>query len=187
MTLENIENHVLERAEREAKALTVKAKTECEQITSTMREETDNEYEITIERLTAELKNDFEKAIGSAKAENRMALLTLKTRILDNVFQSAIEKLVFSDRYWDFVRARLAEISGMKGEILCRAEHRDRISKMCKDIGGDIPPMSDESVNIHGGFILKGAEFDLDASLEAQMANCRENILPDLMNRAFPR
>jgi len=117
-------------------------------------------------------------------------MLKLKTAILDDVFEQATRKLLFDDGYWQLTRRYLRSMAGQKGEILCRSEHRETLGRAIDELNAEvtekIPPLSEETVDILGGFILRGDKFDVDYSLDSQLETFRTKVLPELMAEAFP-
>jgi len=190
MTLKRIEDHILDQAKAEASTMTEAARQEADRLTSAAREQCEAEYAAAVEGLQRQLKTTFEQETGKLRADCGMELLRLKTRILDDIFRKAARKLLERDDFWNLVQRQLKEVAGREGRVHCRADHRDAVGKLIDEINGaseqKIAPLAEEPVDITGGFVFRGAQFDIDYSLDSQLADFREKTLPELIARAFP-
>ncbi len=173
--LKRIEDHVLTKARAEAQKVLDDGRKQSDALLAAAREETDRKLKAELDRL---------------RSERAQELLVDKSGVLDDVFKRAADRLLESPAYWDLLRRRLKELPGQKGEILCRAEHRDTLAKHVEELGretgGKMPPLAKDSANILGGFILRGERMDIDFTLESELAALRERILPELAAKAFP-
>lgn len=190
MTLEKIENHIVDEATAEAAGMAADAREQAAKIAADAREEADAELALAVERLKAELANAFDQSIGRLRTDQRLEMLKIKTAILNDVFAAATEKLLHNDAYWQLTRQHLRLAAGQTGEILCRVEQRDVIGGMIDELNaeldGKVPPLADENADILGGFVFRGDRIDLDFSLDSQIETFRARVLPDLMAEAFP-
>lgn len=195
MTLEKIENHVIKQAREEAEAITTKTREEARRITAEAREQAEGEYAAAVDRLKGTLDTTLEQEIGKLDGRHRMELLDLKSKILDDVFRQAVEKLLLDDEHWKVTWKHLREVAGQKGQILCRAEHHETFAKKMAELetalvgarhASPLPPLADEPAPILGGFIFRCDKFDADFSLDSQLEAFREKLLPELVARAFP-
>ena len=189
MTLEKIQDHVLQKARAEAAALVDEARKKADAELAAARDEADRKLKAALDRLQAELDGALDREVSGLRASRGQEILVDKSRVLDDAFKRAAERLLASPAYWDLVRRRLAELAGQKGELLCRAEHRDAVAKLVDELhretGGKMPPLAKDSANILGGFILRGERVDIDFTLESELAVLRERILPELAAKAF--
>ncbi len=188
--LGRIENHVLSKARAEAAEIASKAGVEAERIAAAAREECDKRSRAELDRVRADLAAESEREAAVLRGRGRAERLAMKSRILDDVFRKAAERLVKDGAYWDLLRRRLRDLAGQKGRVLCRAEHREalgrHIAELNRETGGKAPALADESADILGGFILRGDHVDVDFTLETELAAFRERILPELAAKAFP-
>ena len=188
MTLERIESHIMDEARSRASQIEAQGKAQAEHILKTGRERIDKRTDDALARLQAELAAEADKQIAILRARHGMQLLEQKTRIIDHVFQKAADKLLFNERYWSRLREELKKLAGHEGTIRCRAEHKETLAKMRDELnretGGKMPPLG-EPIAITGGFILEGKSFDVDHSLDAELARFREKVLPELIAKAF--
>jgi vacuolar-type H+-ATPase subunit E/Vma4 len=188
-TLEKIESHILEKTGAEKAQIDADTAAEAREIVEAAHEEADNAYNAAIERTKNALKNAFEHAVGRLEADQRMELLEARTRILEEVFKKATDKLLYSGGYWALTRESLKKVAGMAGRICCRAEHAETIGKMIAELNAELhdklPPLDKKPLGILGAFVLEGDKFDLDFSLDAQMAAFREKALPEVLAKAF--
>ena len=190
MTLKHIEDHILEQAKAEAAAIMDAARRTSGEIVSAARRKADEEYAAAIARVKEELKTESDRVLAARQAECRMELLKLKSRILDDIFAGAREKLLASDAYRRLVREQLRSLAGEAGQILCRVEDRKTIAAMLSELGREpsrkLPDLAEEPADIAGGFILRGDAFDLDFSLDSQLEALRTEVRPELIAEAFP-
>lgn len=188
--LERIENHVKDKARAEAEKISAEAKQQADALLASARDEADRKLEADLARLKAELGRELDREVSAVRAARAQEILVDKSRVLDDVFKRAADRLVASAAYWDVVRKRLAELAGREGEILCRAEHRDAMAKtldaLAKETGKPMPALAKDSAAFVGGFLLRGDKMDVDVTLESELAALRERILPELAAKAFP-
>jgi len=190
MTLENIRNHIIEQAKAEASRAREETLREADRIIASAREEADREFHSAIERLQAELDAALDQETGRLRAAQRMELLKLKSRILDEIFARAAGKLLSNERYWERVREQLEELAGQEGQVLCRSEDRERVSRIIRELNGrldrKVPGLARDPAGIRGGFVFQGRGFDVDVSLDSQLEVFREKVLPELVAKTFP-
>jgi V/A-type H+-transporting ATPase subunit E len=190
MTLESIRNHIIEQAKAEASAVAEETRREADRLIAGAHEEVDREFHSAMERLSVELAAALDQETGRLRAGHRMELLKLKSHILDDIFTRAAGKLLSNEEYWERIREHLEEMAGQEGQILCRAEHRERIGRMIKELNGrlerKVPGLARDPAGIRGGFVFQGRAFDVDVSLDSQLDVFREKVLPEFVARAFP-
>ena len=188
--LKRIEDRVLSKSRAEADKVLAEGRAEAESLLAAAREEADRKLVAELERLKAELAASLDREVSGLRSSRAQELLGDKTRLLDDVFRRAADRLLGSPAYWDLVRRRLKELAGKSGVVLCRAEHRDTVAKylaeLARETGGKMPALAAESANISGGFVLRGERVDIDFSLESELATLRERVLPELAAKAFP-
>ncbi len=190
MTLKRIEDHVLEKSRAEAQKVLDEGRREADAALRSAREETDRKVKGELDRLKVDLDAALDREISGRRASRGQELLVDKSRVLDDVFKRAAERLLKDPGYWELLRRRLKELAGQPGSVLCRAEHREAVGRLIDGLkaetGGKVPPLADESANILGGFVLRGDRVDVDFSLESELAALHERILPELAAKAFP-
>jgi vacuolar-type H+-ATPase subunit E/Vma4 len=188
--LKRIEDHVLDKARAEAAKVLGEARRQADALLAAAREETDRRLKSELDRLKSELDAALDRELSGRRASRGQELLVDKSRVLDDAFKRAGDRLLKSPGYWDLLRRRLKELAGQKGGVLCRAEHRDTIGKyiteLNRETGGKMPALADENASILGGFVLRGERVDVVFTLEGELATLREKILPELAAKAFP-
>lgn len=129
------------------------------------------------------------KRIGAVtRMESRNSLLREKRKLVDRVFDEAMEKFVRlpDDEYVDFCKKLLlkATTSG-KGELILSARDQERIGerlveetkRALRQLGKDGRiELSDETRKIRGGFYLREEGSEVNATLEVFIDYNREKL-----------
>ena len=190
MTLKRIEDHILEKAQSEARAVTDAARQDAEARIRAGRDEIDRAFQADVARLEAELAQELERELAALGAERRMEVLRMKSDLLDRIFRRAAEKLAAGPDYWKRVREEMKSLAGREGQVLCSPGHKTAVARILSELGREtgakMPPLGEEPAKITAGVVLRGKDFDMDLSLDAELASLREEILPELIRKAFP-
>ncbi len=175
---------ILEEAHAKADEILQDADTACQDIAK--RQETQNRA----------VKEDLQKrSTSSAQMEERRELLIAKQETIDEVIQSAKEKLLSLDAPDYFtVLGKLVEkhAQPQAGELrLCKsdlermpADFAGRVSEAAEKRGGTLT-VSEKCADLAGGFLLVYGDIEENCSFDALFAADRENLQDKLHTFLF--
>jgi vacuolar-type H+-ATPase subunit E/Vma4 len=188
VSLADVERKVLATAEREARELLAKAEAEAqaewERRSAALREEQQRKTAVAKAQADANL----EREVATRRAEHGMKILQAKNGILDAIFQRARERILASDGFdygaWLARQVRQAVGAGA-GELHCNARDRAAVAAVLAEAGGDRVRLAAEPAPLQGGVLLTGKTFDVDLTLEAALADLRQELTVSLAERLF--
>ncbi len=120
------------------------------------------------EAVTENSKKILNKMTTHAKMEAKNKLLSEKRELMDVVFEAALKELAHSDNYKGLL-VGLLKHGGLTGEgiTVCPAKGKEEETRAAISESGKDYNMSDESLNIKGGFVLKSEKIEIDNSFES--------------------
>jgi len=187
MATENIEQRVLETAKAEAEEIAAEAKRQAEERLEAAKAENEQRAADAAEETSEKLRQEHDQQTTSERAANKLKLLAHKSRILEDILDDAVEQFI-GDRggeYEKWLAARLDSVAGESGSIVPAEPDRAVIEKLMAKHGGKGLTLADESLPLRGGFMLQGEKIDVDLSLDAQLTDIRNGLLPELAQKAF--
>lgn len=187
MSIENIEKKIAEAANAEAEAVVARAAQQAKARLEAAKTENTSRAARAAEETRGRQQQEFDQQTTSARAANKLKLLAHKSRILEDIFDAAIERFI-GDRggeYRNWLATRLEAVAGEPGSIVPAEADRAIIENLLAKHGGDGPLLDGESLPLRGGFVLKAEDVDIDLSLDAQLAEMKNELLPELARRAF--
>lgn len=183
MTIERIERHILEKARAEADRMLREARDAAQARIGEARERHARQLQGQVAALKEDLARHHQQELAKLRTEERAELLRIKTDIIDRVFDAAGTRLAQDDRYLHWLRRKLEAARGVSGSLLCRAEDTELVARLLKETGRQDLSVSHETVRIRGGWFLRTDKYDLDLTLDAELASLREVVLPELARR----
>ena len=187
MGVENIEKRILGSAKAEAEKIVREAEEEARARIESAKAENAKRAQAAAAATRGALQQRHGQQTTSARAANKLKLLARKSEILEDIFESAVERFI-GDRdgeYANWLAARLDSVAGQTGSIVPAKDDRALIGKLLATHGGNSSTLAEESLPLRGGFVLKGDKIDIDLSLDAQLAELKEELLPELARKAF--
>ncbi|MDD3926025.1 MAG: V-type ATP synthase subunit E [bacterium] len=195
MSLEAIEERIIADARSEAERITREAQARAADIAS---HAADNGQRITTE-MQAKAENDAgerrRRALGMADLEARKDLLREKRRLLDGVFETAVQRLTDlpADDYFALISAMIAggAPAGDKELVLSEADavrlpagFMEIINRKLAEAGiaGEVR-LSSEHRSMRGGFILKCGGVELNGTFERLITGMRSELEPGVTER----
>ena len=175
----NDEQKILDRIAADAKA-------ECDTILSTARQEAealvaeaqaqaDKEMAAQLKLAEAEAEKAAAKTVSGAEMSAKKQLLATKQEILDAVIKAAQEKLLhYSDgEMLKTLETMLEQADLTGGEVLLSAQEKAKFGAALAEMGF---PISDETRDIAGGFIVRSGEVEYNYSFASILTVEREEI-----------
>ena len=183
MTLERIRDHILEQARQQATEQVQAARKEADDRLAKARQDEETRLTEQIAEFDAALERTHQQETSRRRTEHRAELLKLKTDILEAVFEEAFAKILKSEVYHTWLRKQLSQVGQTSAQIICRSEDREVLAKLVDELGLKDLTFAKEGHPPRGGFLLRTEQYDLDVTLEAAMADLREQIIPELVDR----
>ncbi|GEM_PF-4067879 len=187
MTLERIKQHILEQAQGEARGLVETARQESESRLSEARAQEKDRLEEQVKDLEAELERERQQTTANVRTRARAEMLRMKTEILETVFSEAKAKILAGAAYRTWLKNKLDEVTVQAGEILCRPEDRAVIGELLKETGREGLKVAESGEGPAGGFVVRTEKYDLDVTLDAELAGLREDLVGELVEALSKR
>jgi vacuolar-type H+-ATPase subunit E/Vma4 len=185
MSIENIEKRVLDSANDEAARAVDDAKKQAKQQRDAAREKNRRRAEQAEQDARDEFQQKLEQQVTSARAANKLKLLGEKSELLDDIFHKAVEKFI-GDRggdYQKWLAGQVDAVGDAAGTVVPAEPDRAAVEKLVADRDG--LSLSDESLPLRGGFMLRGEKIDMDMSLDTLLTDLRDQLVPELAAKAF--
>ena len=183
MTLERITRHILDQARQQATEQVEAARKETDDRLAKARQEEEARLAEEIAEFEAGLERKRRQETAKRRTEHRAQLLRLKTDIVEAVFAEAFAKILKSDAYRTWLRDQLSRAGQTSAQIVCRIEDRDLLAKLVDELGLKDLTFAQDGRPPRGGFLLRTEQYDLDVTLEAALADLREQLIPELVGR----
>jgi len=193
MPLEKITERILEDGKLKAAEIRRNAEAKAEQIVAKAQERAEAEKVRILlagQRSAAEEKK---KILTMAQLEARNEILAAKQRVIDQVFSSALQKLVSlpDKQYKELIKKMLLKSCQGGEEIIISPSDKKRITpEFVKAVGAALGKkdgirLSDENRDLKGGFILKAGRIEINNSFESLIDSLREELEPQVAEILF--
>jgi len=194
MSPERIREAILSEARREAERIEAEARARFQERLAAATEALEEEFGRRLHQARDHAQRESDRKVAHARSQHNLALLELRNRILDEVFQEAARRLANlpDEQYRQFVKGRLKEAAGSQGgELLCNRRDAARLAPVVEELNSGRPtdarlvlvPGDRPSL---GGVVLRTGKFEIDLSLDTQMAQVREQLAPEIAEKLFP-
>ena len=180
MSLDKIEKHILEQARQEADVLLENARKERSERLAEVQEREKETLEQQVKGLEHSLERERQQATAKERARQRAEILRMKTDIIDGVFRDAKEKSLGSAAYREWLKKRLLEMDVKEGDILCREADRQMMAELLKEVGLEGLGVAGEGQAPTGGFLARTGKYELDVTLDGELAGLREELVGEL-------
>lgn len=180
---ERLIGRILNDAEAEAEKIAREAEAEREKI----KELAQRSIQQAAVEFEGKAKNTaegiLERSRTNAELDSRKYALAAKRRLIDSVFEKALEELCgFEGEKRDALIKGRAAAAAYGKEVLCPAtDDAERIKALLPEInaelaalGKDPVSLGDAASGIKGGFVLIGEGYEINCSFEAMLKDLRE-------------
>lgn len=189
MSLQDVERKLMASAQEEARQLIARAeaeaKAELERRSAVLREE----HARRLAAAKAEADAAAEREIHSRKAQHAMAVLQAKNEILEVIFAEVRRRALAGEGFnyaaWLAAQVRAACAAGLKGTLWCASRDRAAVEAVVRQCGNPRVSVAPEPGQMSGGVYLVGEGMDLDLTLDAALADLREELTVSLAERLF--
>ncbi|HHU06552.1 MAG TPA: hypothetical protein GXZ65_08750 [Clostridiales bacterium] len=195
--IEKITKRILDDARQEVSAIEAEAAAECDRIRSKYKALADAEYKRLIAEGEQSAEKRFELLVGSAELEAKKQILSLKQELLGEAYSLAEKKLAElpEAEYTQFL-ASLAAKASRNGEelLLLSPADREKVGKVVEAEANRILAsqgrraglrLSDKTASIRGGVILEDGRIEINCSIEALVASCRNELAGEVAKILF--
>lgn len=187
MSLERIQRHIVEQAKDRAREQVAGALRAAEGQLAEARRREEELLAEQLKGLDAELERRRQQETAKVRAEHRAELLRIKTGIIEKVFAEAREKILKSELYRKWLREKLAALEVKSGRIVCRGEDREMIRQLLGELKLSGLTFAEDGNPTEAGFVMRTEKYDLDVTLGAELADLREKLTGELVDRLSER
>ena len=188
MSIDNIENKILESAKAEAEKIIGGAKQKAAELIESAKAANEKRSSEAAKEAHEAFRQHRDQQATSARAANKLKLLARKADLLDEVFDKAVEQFIGDRRggYRKWLAAQLSSVAGQNGAVVPAEPDRKIVAELLSDVkeGGGLE-LADESLPLRGGLVLRGDKADIDLSLDTQLVDLKQELLPELAAQAF--
>ena len=195
MNAEQVVDKILSQAKAEAQTILDEAAAKADAHKARLRAEL-AEYERQTEALAAEAAEDKRRRmLAAARMSNAASRLTAKVQLLDEVFQTARQRLVqLPDEPYKAMMARLMTQAVQTGdeEVIVGSDERRINDEFIKQVNRQLGTgfkgnlrLSDRRAPIQGGFILSRGKVQMNASVDVMIDQLREVMETELAAKLF--
>jgi V/A-type H+-transporting ATPase subunit E len=195
--LNSLVNKVLEDVKSEANSIAQKAEAEQSKIINNSKAKAEAEKAEMLEKAKSEAKTRKDRVISNAELKVRNNMLDAKQKVIDRVFDTALEKLsqLPDKQYLEFVKNSIInlDIYGDE-EMIVNADDKNKINSdfinelnsalKAKGKKGEIR-ISSEQRKIKGGFILSRKGIEINNTFEALVQSMKDELEQEVIKILF--
>ena len=189
MALEDIRQHIKEKAADEVRDIKERSATEL----SGLEDDWKTRIEEERKRLLGGIDRLAASALAQAKFEVRehakAELLRSKTSQIDKVFDDALKELADLPKgeYVDVLVPMLKEIGDQDGVVLTSEDRAAELAQAMTQAGCKKAHVADERIDTVGGFVFRSKSIDRDCRFETMLKRIREDSMMQVNDLLFNR
>jgi vacuolar-type H+-ATPase subunit E/Vma4 len=186
--MKTLEQTIEAQAQAEAEAAQAQARAEAEAQWTRDSARLRREHERRCAATRAEAQSALDHEMNAIEGRNRVAVLTRKNELIDQVFQGAIQGVVGlgDEGYRAWLRAQLARLPAEEPfDLMANPRDRAALTDLLREARRPLLRMSGRSGFMKGGFIAVGKSRDLDCSIEALMGVLRDAMTERVAEMLF--
>jgi len=188
LSLQDVERKLLASAEQEARQITDQAEAQATADFERRGAALRDEQQRSIAAAKAEADAAVERDLTTRRAEHTMSVLKAKNEILDAIFTQAGDRAVASQGFncsrWLAQQVRRACAAGA-GTLYCTDRDRAAVTALVREAGAKNITVGPEPGLMRAGVYLVSTTFDLDFTLDAILADLRDELTVTLTERLF--
>ena len=195
--IEKILAHIKSESDAECEAINVSAAEECDRIRDEYTKTGQDEYRKLVDAGTKEAERRLERLNNLAVLESKKHVLMTQQEMVAEAFENAAKILLDlpDSEYIDFL-AKQACVASLNGTetIILSASDRSRIGSEVLSAANSALrtagktaslKLSDNSADIRGGLILSGGNIEVNCSVDALIAEYRNELSPAIASMLF--
>ena len=195
--IEKILAHIMSESNAECEAIEREAAEECERIHAEYDSAAKDEYRKQLDDGTKEAERRLERLNSLAALESKKHVLMTQQEMLAETFEHAAKKLLElpDSVYIEFLakQACAASLTGAEEIILSPSDYKrigadvlDAANAKLNSAGKTASlTLSDETADIRGGLVLSGGDIKVNCSIDALMAEYRNELSPAVASVLF--
>lgn len=186
MAIDDIKKHIQDKAQEEIAKINAAASRDV----VALKSEWEDKIKAERERLLAEMNQNADSKLAQAKFKIREKInaekLKTKQDQLDAVYEQALENVANLSEadYTTVLEKLLAPLKDLEGQLHTSGKRSAELKKAVKSVGCKAD-VSDENLDIAGGFVFEGARVDLDSTFETLMNKVREETIIEIHKQLF--
>jgi len=194
MSIEKVEGAVLSEAEAAARAIVEEARAAQAGELAKFAAEGERAYAAAMEEAKARAQRETIMETGNARHRGRLSVLAAKNKILDGIFHEAAETLSRLE-YFEYMRVMALWLTALPAEA-GGALHvaPEEVKKFDREFFKGVNSARGEKGQftgvtgdgeVKGGFILEGADYRFDQTIEHKIQELRESMAGELAGELF--
>jgi len=194
MSVEKVEELVLQKARQEAEAVIAEAQKRVARHLAEAEAQLRQRGQEDLERFRRQEQEELDRELAARVAEHNQQLLTQRNRLLAEVRRRAQAAIGArpQPQYRGWLAQQLRQLADVKqGELVCRGEDRQVVQELLGEsaaAGVQVNvTLSADDLQASGGFQVRCAEYDVDLTLESQLQVLWPAHLPGVAARLFGR
>lgn len=192
MGIENITQNILIEANSYGDSLIKDAKNTSSKIIEEANAKSEQIIKDEEKRIKFEKESLINRMISSAELQKRKMILSSKQQGITKGFDVALKKLqeMPEDKYISFLAEQIIKIPNCCGTIFLNEKDKNKIGeklvKFVNDkLNGQKLTLSDKTINVSGGFILKSGNIELNSTFETLLNSVKDELTNDVANALF--
>jgi len=195
--IEKILAHILKESDAECAAIERESAEECERVRTEYDETAQNEYRKLMDSGIKEAERRLERLGSLAALESKKHVLATQQEMVAETFEFAAKKVLElpESTYIEFLakQACAASLTGVESIILSVSDKKrfgtdvlNAANSALREAGRTASlTLSDETADIRGGLILSGGDIKVNCSIDALMAEYRNELAPAVASVLF--
>lgn len=185
--LEKILEHIKGDADAEVNKILSQAKSEAELIIEEAKLEGKKKVLLMEEKANSDYEALIKKGESAAKLKEKRMILESKQEVIEEMIEASRDSLTKSpnNEYFEIILKMVGKYAlNEEGQLLFSKSDLDRMPKdfikklnnVLEDKKGAVLTISDKTIPIDGGFIIKYGEVEVNCSFEALFLAARETL-----------
>ena len=190
--IERITGRIRTEAQEEGERRLDAARKSAQEILEKYRRQAESESQSLSDKNAKTAAAREERLVSMAQMEARKTILAARQEMVERAYDRALELLCSmpEKQYVDALAALIAEASATgKEEVLFSAKDQKSAGKKAVDkanAAGKSLTLSKETANIHGGFILRDRNVEVNGSFETLVRLQKTQTAGEVAKRLFP-
>jgi V/A-type H+-transporting ATPase subunit E len=189
MGIEDIKKRILENAAQQKGEVLAGARKKAEEIRKEGERTAEKRKEAIILKANQEATDDRHTALTMERLEARKALLTEKQKVIEKVFEKALEMLSNHPEYSEIMETILLEVARGGEELILSSRDRESLGDgFLKKVNEKLPgnlTLSKETREMAGGFVLRTQEIEINESFEERIRALRDEMEAEVARKLF--
>jgi V/A-type H+-transporting ATPase subunit E len=189
MGIEDIKKRILEDAAKQKEEILAEARKKAEEIRKEGEKTAEKRKEAIILKAEQEATEERHTLLTMERLEARKLQLTEKQKVIEKVFEKALDMLSNHPHYSEIMEALLLEVAkGGEELILNPRDSKNLGDGFLKKINDSLPKqlvLSKETRDMAGGFILRTREVEINESFEEIVRALRDEMETEVARTLF--